>query len=277
VADILQVADRVRSSPDALPDAMVLGTRSFSGEVPLRSRLGNSASRVLFRLATGESLRDTQTGLRAYPGSMLGWLQSISGERYEYELNLLLRAADAGIAIDTVQIQTIYLRDNESSHFRPVADSVPIYAPLLTFALSSMVAFVIDMTALLVLNALTGSLLLAVVGARIISSWGNFLTNRRLVFEHGRDKPRRTAAAQYFALVVGLLTINYLSLLALQVMGCPLLPAKLLTELALFVVSYGVQRRLVFARVAGRPGTEPARRAVGGGILSAGQRERLGG
>ena len=272
VADILRVADRVPSTSAA----MVLGTRNFSGEVPLRSRLGNTASRVLFRLATGNSLSDTQTGLRAYPGSMLGWLQSIPGERYEYELNLLLQAADAGIGIETVQIDTVYLNENESSHFRPVADSVRIYAPLLTFALSSVAAFAIDMTALLVLSALTGSLLVSVVGARMLSSLVNFLTNRRLVFEHGRDKPTLAAAAQYFALVVGLLTINYLSLMAFQAVGFPLLPAKLITELGLFAVSYAVQRRFVFARVGGRPAAAPARLPVGVGILTVGQRERVG-
>ena len=244
VVDILRVATRLRRSAAA----MVLGERTFAGDVPLRSRFGNSVSRTLFRVGTGMSLRDTQTGLRGYPASMLGWLQSVHGDRYDYELNLLLRAADAGMTIETVDISTVYLNDNESSHFRPVVDSARIYAPLLKFALSSITAFLIDTIALLALTAVTGSLVLSVVGARVLSSSVNFAINRRVVFEHGREKPAVTAGWQYFALVIGLLGLNYLSLLSLQAAGLALLPAKLLTELLLFAVSWAVQRRFVFTR-----------------------------
>ena len=77
---------------------MVLGTRSFTGNVPARSRFGNNATRRLFTLTTGERISGTQTGLRGYPASMLPWLRSVPGERYEYELNLLLEARRAGYA-----------------------------------------------------------------------------------------------------------------------------------------------------------------------------------
>jgi glycosyltransferase involved in cell wall biosynthesis len=73
VEDILKVAERL----PAAPDAMVLGTRSFSGDVPARSRIGNTATRWLFRLATGETIPDTQTGLRGYPAAMLPWLRDV--------------------------------------------------------------------------------------------------------------------------------------------------------------------------------------------------------
>ena len=121
------------------------------------------------------------------------------------------------MTIDTVDIATIYLDDNESSHFRPLADSIRIYARLLRFSLSSLAAFAVDTVALLLLVAVTGSLLLSVVGARTISSSVNFLTNRRLVFEHGRQRPVGRAAALYFGLVAVLLALNYLLLVALSV------------------------------------------------------------
>jgi putative flippase GtrA len=109
--------------------------------------------------------------------------------------------------------------------------------------------------------AATGSLVLSVVGARVLSSSVNFAVNRRAVFEHGRDKPTMTAGMQYFALVIGLLGLNYASLLSLQAVGVPLLTAKLVTELLLFVVSWAVQRRFVFARRRGE-------RQIPGGRLS---------
>lgn len=49
------------------PNTLVLGVRAFTGKVPLRSRFGNSLTRILFKLQTGVAVSDTQTGLRAFP------------------------------------------------------------------------------------------------------------------------------------------------------------------------------------------------------------------
>ena len=46
------------------PAPMVLGSRSFTGKVPARNRFGNSVTKALFTLATGELIPDTQTGPR---------------------------------------------------------------------------------------------------------------------------------------------------------------------------------------------------------------------
>ncbi len=133
VADILRVADHVRRT-----GRMTLGVRRFEGDVPLRSKVGNTVTRLLFRAVTGYGVQDTQTGLRAYPHALLDWLQSIPGERYEYEMNLLLHAARAGHPIDEAVIATTYVDDNASSHFGPLTDSARIYWPLVRFAASSL-------------------------------------------------------------------------------------------------------------------------------------------
>jgi glycosyltransferase involved in cell wall biosynthesis len=244
VEDILRVAERL---PDT-SDAMVLGTRSFSGNVPARSRLGNAATRWLFRLATGETIPDTQTGLRGYPAAMLTWLRDVPGERYEYELNLLLEAKQDGYLIRTVDIATVYLDHNSGSHFRPVTDSVRIYAPLLKFLASSLTAFILDTAAFLVLIGLTGSVLFAVVGARGISSAVNFLINRHLVFRHGKERRAGRTGIRYFALVLTLLAANLALMSALDQIAVAALPAKLLAEAALLAVSYSVQQRFLFSR-----------------------------
>lgn len=244
VADILAVADRV----SRVTAAVVLGCRSFTGDVPARSRVGNTVTRWLFMLATGQKIRDTQTGLRGYRADMIPWLLSVGGQRYEYELNLLLEAKQVGYGIDAVEIATVYLNDNSGSHFRPIADSVRIYAPLLKFLGSSLSAFVVDLVLFLVLLGVTDSLLLAVLGARVISASVNFTVNRRVVFEHGRDASLRAAAVGYVGLVLVLLGANYAALWGLTSLAVPDLPAKILTELALLGVSYAVQQRVLFAR-----------------------------
>lgn len=251
VPDILRVAARVQEA-DGSPEpglAMVLGERRFTGAVPVRSRMGNTLTRVLFRRAAGVNLHDTQTGLRGYPAGLLPWLQSVAGDRYEYELNLLLRAGRAGYRIDSIEIATIYLSENQSSHFRPLVDSARVYAPLLRFSLSSLAAFGIDLAAFLILGTLTGSLLTAVVGARVISSSINFLVNRRLVFTGGRNRRLAVAALRYFTLAACLLPANYALILGLTTIGAPAAAAKVLTEASLFAASYAFQKRFL----AGRP------------------------
>ena len=254
VSDILKVAQRVQTRAQVqaptqgmkAQDSIVLGERLFSGHVPLRSSFGNSTTRLFFALATGTWLRDTQTGLRGYPAQLLPWLQSVRGNRYEYELNILLEARARGCQLDSVPIATIYLDKNESSHFRPLRDSLRIYAPLLKFSGSSFLGFLVDTVAFLILMAATGSLWLSVAGARAISAGINFSVNRRVVFPEGRSLSLRKSAGHYFALVILLLGANYGLLLSFTQAGMPTLPAKILTELVLFLLSFAVQKRFLF-------------------------------
>jgi glycosyltransferase involved in cell wall biosynthesis len=246
VPDILSVADGVRAGDDR---TMVLGERRFDGAVPARSRIGNALTRALFRSAAGGDLHDTQTGLRGYPAQLVPWLRSVGGDRYEYELNLLLRAGPAGHRIGRVAISTIYLAGNGSSHFRPLVDSVRVYAPLLRFSLSSLAAFGMDLVAFVALGLLTDSLVLAVVGARVVSSSVNFLVNRRFVFGAGRHASQPGAARRYFALVVALLAANYAGIFVLTDLGVPDVAAKVLTEALLFAVSFAAQRRFLAVRI----------------------------
>jgi putative flippase GtrA len=248
VADILAVADRVDTAMDATPH-LVIGERQLDTDVPLRSRIGNSVTRLMFRAVTGRRLHDTQTGLRAFPATMLPWLTAVRGDRYEYELVMLLQAARQRIPIRTEPIRTIYLDDNSSSHFRPVADSVRIYAPLLVFVATSLTAFVVDTGALLLLYAVLGALLPAVVSARLISGALNFALNRHLVFPGAKRAGSRRAASRYAMLAAGLLLASYVLLSTLVASGLSLLPAKIVTEGVLVSISYLAQARFVFDTV----------------------------
>lgn len=238
-SDIEAVATRVRETGH-----MTLGVRRFTGPVPLRSRIGNDVTALLFRGATGWRLGDTQTGLRGYPAGQLAWLQEVPGDRYEYELSALLRAHELGMAVEQVEITTVYEPGNTSSHFRPVQDSARIYAPLLRFMGASLASFGIDWLGVMVIFPMTGSLLAAVVGARLVSGTANFFMNRR-VFRAQRGTVARTAV-RYAVLAVSLLAASYLMLKALTAVGIPLGIAKVLGDGAIYVASYVAQRRLVF-------------------------------
>ncbi|WP_430784418.1 glycosyltransferase [Actinoplanes sp. G11-F43] len=170
------------SSAGASPVAMVLGVRRFTGRVPARSRFGNAATRIAFRLITGMAVTDTQTGLRGYPAHILPWLEAVPGDRFEYELRLLLNAARENLPVEEVDIATVYLDGNSSSHFRPVVDSARIYGPLLAFAASSLLAFTVDAAVLAALVTWTGDLTLSAIGARLVSATLNYTVNRTAVF-----------------------------------------------------------------------------------------------
>jgi hypothetical protein len=131
--DILAVASHAQKEPDTL----VLGSRQFSHDVPLRSRLGNDLTRFLFSEITGCTLPDTQTGLRAIPVALVEKIVGSSLCGYEFELEMLLIAAQSHMTISCVPIQTVYLDGNSESHFRPVRDSIRIYRVLLSHAISS--------------------------------------------------------------------------------------------------------------------------------------------
>ncbi|SFF18734.1 Putative flippase GtrA (transmembrane translocase of bactoprenol-linked glucose) [Paenibacillus catalpae] len=241
--DILKITDAVRKNRNHI----VLGSRQFTGKVPLRSRFGNSATRMVYSLATGKPIRDTQTGLRGYSSDMLDWLCEVPGDRFEYEMNMLLEAPKAGYDFVEVPIETVYLEDNKSSHFRPLTDSARIYFPFLKFCTSSGFAAVLDFVLLFLFQWLTSSLLIAVIGARVISSIFNFTMNRRFVFNDGQAISIKKSLPRYFSLVVVIMISNYALLyLFHESIKIPLFAAKLMTEALLFAFSYLVQRRFVY-------------------------------
>ena len=240
--DILKVANEVKG----MRGCIIMGSRHFAGKVPFRSRFGNSLTRMIFAFSTGKMVRDTQTGLRGYSADMLDWLCSIPGERFEYEMIMLLEAPGCGYDLQEVEISTVYHQKNQSSHFHAIKDSYRVYVPILKFCTSSLLSFVIDFALLMVLSTLTGNLLLSVAGSRVCSSIFNYSMNKAFVFRMGHSRIS-TSLPKYFSLVIFILFFNYL-LMALfnQYIGIPLAWAKLMTETLLFFFSYWMQRVFVF-------------------------------
>lgn len=231
--------------------ALVLGCRRVGPEMPWKSRLGNLLTRLLFRLLTGVSVSDTQTGLRAFSAELLDFMEQIPGERYEYEMNVLTACARERIRMVGLPIQTIYHdRENSCSHFRKVRDSVRIYRELFRFSAVSFSSFLLDyLLFFLFTHLLPGTAqgaLTANVGARVLSAGFNYRMNCRLVFDR-RESGR--SAAGYAALAVLILTLNSLILrFLMEVCLVPVYPAKILTEITLFVISWSVQTLVIFKK-----------------------------
>ena len=119
-ADVRRVAEKLARDPNG---GIVLGVRTFAGDVPFRSKLGNFWTRGLFRLLTGLAVSDTQTGLRGIPIALLPRLLAIPGDRYEYEIRMLADARRHPAPPREVPVRTIYLDGNAASHYRPLRDT----------------------------------------------------------------------------------------------------------------------------------------------------------
>ncbi|MFH2061246.1 MAG: glycosyltransferase family 2 protein [Pseudomonadota bacterium] len=131
VEDVLKVAAKLIDKPNDL----IMGSREFQSDVPLRCRFGNLMSRGVMRIVGGLNLRDTMSGLRGIPMMFFDPLLRLKTQGYEFELDMLLKAKADGRVIIEVPIQTVYINENQSSHFNPFKDSLKIYWVFIRFFL----------------------------------------------------------------------------------------------------------------------------------------------
>lgn len=130
VKDVIQIDDWWKKNRCA---ELLLGSRNFKlAGVPFKSRAGNQITSKVYRLLYGIQIRDTQTGLRGIPKELVAGYLQIRGERFEYEMEMLIESAARGIPVREISIQTIYKNQNTGSHFRPFEDSVLIYRLILS-------------------------------------------------------------------------------------------------------------------------------------------------
>lgn len=236
---------------------LTLGTRNFDEEqVPIKSRSGNKITTFVFKLLYGKLIHDTQTGLRGIANSYIPACLEMKGERFEYEINMLIDAARKKLDMVQIPIETVYFNSNRETHFHPVKDSVRIYRVMLAsffrFACSGIVSFAVDQgifalfqKVILAGLSATISIPAATLVARVVSSLLNFLLNRSFVFE--ADKAGKKALVRYYILCVVQMAVSagcVTALHALTLGDSSLL--KLLVDMVLFFFSYRIQQAWVF-------------------------------
>lgn len=261
-ADIIAVGRQMSET-----GGVVLGVRDFNlPDVPPRSRFGNKMTCFAFRAFIGLKCSDTQTGLRAIPRRYMKTMLSVAGDRYEYETNMLIAIKDEKIPISEHTINTVYIEDNRSSHFRPVRDSVRIYSIILKrffkYVASSVGCFAVEQVIQTsVFAAVKESFsqwateLLSFGPARIVSSLLNYFINRKYVF----GSTSRGAMLRYYALVIAQAAVTYgIDLGARSLLGIDGNAAytvmTIIVKVLIAFVSYRIQKEWVFVKNDGQKG-----------------------
>lgn len=238
---------------------LYLGCRDFDqSNVPFKSRFGNKLTSIIFKLFFHQSLSDTQTGLRAFGNELLPVMINIEGNRYEYEMNVLIYCLQNKIKIHTVPIETIYENNNEGTHFHPLKDSYRIYKTFFSqffkFMGVSIICTLIDqLTAGLFsdflfpkfgihdtsMNVWYGGLI-----ARFISSICNFFLNKKFVFKFNGKTAEK--GILYGFLCIFIICVSNFGVTLLMRIGLKRWISKIIMDTLLYFVSYYIQKTYIF-------------------------------
>ncbi len=253
VEDVCNIAHILEKNENGI----ILGVRDFSNDnVPFRSLLGNRTTSFFFQLLYGYKLKDTQTGLRGIPITELPRILELKGERYEYEINMLIYAKKMNIPFNEVSIQTLYFDNNASSHYHSIFDSIKIFAKLLSgflhYFYSTILSGLIDIGSFILLNSvilvglpLEARIFYATFVSRVLSSSSNFYMNRTFVFSNQNKLTQ--SIFKYYLLCIGIMLSSYILVTSTTIfLGVNVILAKICIDLLLGMISHQFQLYWVF-------------------------------
>ena len=254
VEDVINIINVIK---DEAKSIMYLGARNFSEkDVPFKSSFGNKSTSFFYRVLFHDKIQDTQTGLRFIPKDFIIDFMDLDGERFEYEINMLINCSRTGKEVVELPISTLYFDNNSESHFNPIKDSFKIYKVMFksffNFILSSLSSFVIDIISFtLLLNIFEGSInsfdniFMATALARIISGICNYKLNKSFVFnDYNKDKSR---VFKYMTLwIVQLVLSAYLVNFILNKYNINASFIKIVVDMIIFLLSFNIQNKHIF-------------------------------
>ena len=242
----------------AKPDNLILGVRQFEKkDIPWKSWFGNTLTIKVFSYVAGMKVNDTQSGLRGIPFRFMKELIDCKGERFEYEMQMLLECAGR-YDLTEVPIQTIYeSKENHQTHFKPIRDSFRIYKILgkkfLKFIFSSLSSFVVDIILFYLFVLLFKEaypalyVTIATVSSRVISAVYNYLINYKFVFKSKASRSTSLTKYALLAIIQMSLSAGIVSLIVFLIPNCWETLVKAIVDTILFLISYSVQQRFVFS------------------------------
>jgi len=177
---------------------------------------------------------------------------ALEGDRYEYEMNMLVASRHQNVTIYQVPIDTVYFANNKGSHFRSIRDGARVYRlmfrQVLAFMGSSLIATIVDVAAYIALQMLFPDLVfMAVAVARALSGATNFVINRAVVFRVQRDA---RAVLRYVLLLAFMMCGGYYLNMLFRHMGVSFFSSKVLADFVLFFLNYHIQQSFIFRKKA---------------------------
>ena len=240
-------------------DKLVLGVRTFDhDDIPWKSRFGNHVTEKVFSYVSGIHVSDTQTGLRGIPRAFMQELLDVKGERFEFEMRMLLETAGRYDIVE-IPIETIYdSKENHQTHFHPVKDSIRIYKILgekfIRYIFASFSSFLVDMVLFAVFCRLlklhypviyVGA---ATVMARVVSAVYNYIINYKMVFRSKESVGRSGAKYVLLAVIQMACSAALVTLLVRWIHSIPEVVFKMVVDTILFFASYYIQQKYVFSK-----------------------------
>ena len=171
------------------PDSLLIGARNLTAEnMPSKNTFANRFSNFWYKIETGQELSDTQSGFRLYPLDKLQKIHFIT-RRYEFEVEIIVRAAWRGVNVENIPIKVYYPPVEERvSHFRPLQDFTRISI----------------LNTVLVLYALLMYYPWKFLQALTYSNIKNFIDKQII---HSKDSNLRMAAAMGWGVFCGIIPI----------------------------------------------------------------------
>ena len=236
--------ERVLKYSNEFPEHFILSTRvKTDAKVPLRSRFGNNLTKFIFNSFYGTNLADTQSGLRAIPKSYFTDLMCISLNGYDFEMEMI-RVLNEKSKIKTIDIDTVYIDSNSSSHFRPVIDSLKIYYVFFRSILSSFLVLLADYTLYITLLFLGTSNSISLIFSRLIGLLLLILMSKVFVWKSNRRFLSFTAFYITTWIINTVIVVVMMKQIVLS--NFQLVISRLFLELILYLLTFIVQRYIFF-------------------------------
>ena len=241
ISDCLNVLSKL----EEYENAFVLGYRTFSKDIPLKSYIGNHISKFIYKIILGRDFKDTQTGLRGVSKAFMKECLTIKSNRFEFETEQLAIAVNHIDIVET-PIQTVYIENNKASSFRPLVDSLRIYFVLFRYGLSSIVTALVDFMIFIIALSFGSNIFTANILARTVSIGVQYKLLDKYVF-HVKANYANFIFFALYVYIMGIISA-WTQISVVEYLGTSVITAKIIVEGILFFVNFAFLRLYIFTK-----------------------------
>ena len=115
---------KIVETKDLFSDGLIIGVREFRHkELPISNFLGNRVASMLFEFLFHKRLLDIQSGLRYIPRKEVFWVKKVSGQRFNFDTNMLIAAIRRKVPIYEVPIGEAKMKKNSFTYYDEILNT----------------------------------------------------------------------------------------------------------------------------------------------------------